>query len=755
MSHCAPDMSSGSYLPGSVSQPAEEIVFASRTVEDGLFQTDLSIPSAHCGACMAAIEKTLSQLDGVVSARLNLSTKRASVKWRKDGPVPPLTQALKKAGYEASLASHEDSEADPEIGRLVRATAVAGFAAMNIMLLSVSVWAGADDGTRHAFHLISALIALPAIAYSGRIFFLSAWSVLGSGATNMDVPISVGILLTLALSVYDTFQNGPHAYFDAVTTLTFFLLGGRTLDHMMRRRARTAVMGLAKMMPRGATVRAPDGTLAYKPQEAIAPGEQVLLNPGDRIPLDGVVEAGTADIDAAVVTGEATPVSVKPGSAVLSGMLNLNGSLEIRVTKTAQSSFVSEMIRMMEGAEHGRARYRQIADRAASLYSPVVHTLAAGAFIAWVALTGDFHRSMTVAISVLIITCPCALGLAVPMVQVMAARRLFERGVALKDGSALERLAQIDTVIFDKTGTLTAGDLQVTDCTVTGSDLDAAAALAARSRHPASRAVATLHRSELDPQDFEEHPGQGIEARIGNARYRLGQRNWVTHEAPRRAAAGKVSATFLSKDGVLVGSFEFADSLRPEARETIGILHRKGLRTEVLSGDREEPVSALSASIGIENFHSGLDPHGKVEHLRKLQDQGRKTLMVGDGLNDAPALSAAHVSIAPANAADVGRAAADLVFFGRSLKSVPEALDIARAARHLVHQNLTLAIGYNVLVIPVALAGYVTPLMAAFAMSLSSILVVGNALRFPRPKDRGIAKTARAATPPQLREVAQ
>lgn len=739
MTCCAPNAEAGFQRNAAAVLTAEEVLLASRDLGDDLLQTELSIPSAHCGACIAAIERTLSRLDGVVSARLNLSTRRATVKWRRNGPVPPFTGALAKAGYEASLFSYEEGDADPEMSRLVRATAVAGFAAMNIMLLSVSVWAGADEETRNAFHAISALLALPAVAYSGRIFFLSAWSALRSGRTNMDVPISVGIVLALTLSIHDTLNDGPHAYFDAVTTLIFFLLVGRTLDHMMRRRARNAVLGLARMMPRGATVVSPEGTRTYRPQDEIEPGELVLVAAGDRIPLDGIVESGSADVDAALVTGETAPVAAKPGSTVLSGMLNLNGSLEIRVIRAHRESFIAGMIRLMEAAEHGRARYRRLADRAAALYSPVVHTLAAMAFLGWMAVTGDWHRSLTVAISVLIITCPCALGLAVPMVQVVAARRLFERGVALKDASALERLAEVDTVVFDKTGTLTLGDLKVTGCSVAENDLNAAIALADRSRHPVSRAVAALgeNGSLLEVDDFQELPGQGVEGVVGGSRYRLGRPDWAL--AREHADTRIWLGTVLSRNGIPAGCFEFSDALRPQAWETAKALRDQGLHIEMLSGDRPEPVSALANALGIAHFSAGVLPQDKIARLEQHHRDGRKPLMVGDGLNDAPALSAAHVSMAPASAADAGRAAADLVFFGKGLMAVPETLRVAATARRLVHQNLVLAIVYNLLVIPIALAGHVTPLMAAVAMSLSSILVVANALRFPPPKGNASA----------------
>ncbi|BCH32778.1 copper-translocating P-type ATPase [Mesorhizobium sp. L-8-10] len=745
MSCCAPGAEAGADLGGAPRR--EEIRLASRALDDGLRQTDLSVPGVHCANCIRAIEGGLRRLPDVVQVRVNLSTRRVAIKWRGEEP-PPLIETLAELGYSAQLFDAGAETGDPELSRLVRALAVAGFCAMNIMLLSVSVWSGADPETRNAFHSISALLALPALLYSGSIFFGSAWGALRKGRTNMDVPISIGVVLALGLSLYDTMHNGEHAYFDAATSLIFFLLIGRVLDHMMREKARAAVRGLMRLAPRGATVLRADGSLDYLPVDEIRPGMRIRLAIGDRVPVDGRVEEGASELDCAIATGESSPQRVAVGAPVIAGTLNLSGPLTIVAEAGAQASFLAEMVRLMEAAEGGRARYRRLADRAARLYAPVVHVAAFLTFLGWMAATGDWHRSIGVAIAVLIITCPCALGLAVPIVQVVAARRLFENGIMARDGSGIERLAEIDMVVFDKTGTLTSSVPRLAGVSsIAPAALATAAAMAGHSRHPLSKALTAASAGRNLPDvglsNVTELPGLGIEARVDGATFRLGRADWVLSDD--NAAPG--FGTVLGEGGRLVASFTFEDRERTGASEAVAALRREGLAMEILSGDREPAVAAIARRLGIGHHIAGLLPAGKVDRLKVLAKAGRTVLMVGDGLNDAPALAAAHVSMAPANAADIGRNAADFVFLHESLGAVATATAVAREAGRLVRQNFALAIAYNALALPIAIAGLVTPLIAALAMSLSSIVVVANALRLKAGRPQKPAAATGAARP--------
>ena len=723
-------------MPTAPSSPSDELLLASRILGSGLRQSELSVPTIHCGGCVQRVERVLSGLPQVERARVNLSTKRVSVTWRGEGP-PPLISTLNEAGFAAHIHDFAIEEKDSGLRELLRALAVAGFASGNIMMLSVAVWSGADPESRDTFHWLSAAIALPSLAYCGRIFFRSAWQALRHGRTNMDVPISIGVLLAFGLSFYDTLHHGAHAYFDAAISLLFFLLVGRTLDHLMRERARTAVKGLARLAARGATVLLADGSQRFLPVADVRPGMTVLLAPGDRVPVDAQVLAGRSELDVSLASGESLPQAVGAGDRLQAGALNLTGALTLRATAAAHESFLAEMTRMMEMAEAGRTAYRRIADRAARLYAPAVHLTALLTFGGWLLATGDLHLAVTVAIAVLIITCPCALGLAVPMVQVVAARHLFQNGIMVKDGGGLERLAEVDHVVFDKTGTLTKGAPRLAGPEAMAPDLLAiAAAMATCSRHPYSQAIVAAARARDVPiatlGELQEYPGAGLEARIDGKTYRLGRTDWALPDASPR------DGVVLSEGGSLLGRFCFEEELRADGREAVAALAARGIRAEILSGDQEGTVRRLASLLGLA-YRAGVSPADKVDYVSSLARTGRKVLMVGDGLNDGLALAAAHVSMAPAGATDVGRNAADLVFLNDSLHAVPEAIDTACKARDLIRQNLLVAVGYNALAMPIAILGQVTPLVAAIAMSLSSIAVVGNALRLGKRRSQGAA----------------
>jgi len=708
-----------------------------RETSPGRAHLVLFVPDAHCASCIRTIESGAKRVPGVAAARLNLSTRRLSVEWPVgEVAAGDVLAAVKAEGYEASPLAADDAAESGEdrTGReLLQAVAVAGFAMANVMLLSVSVWSGADDATRDLFHWISALIALPAIAWSGRPFFRSAWRALKARRTNMDVPISLGVLLASAMSLFETIHSGPHAYFDAAIALVFFLLTGRYLEHLMRSKARSAVTGLLAMSAKGATVIQDDGSRIYVPIGEVRSGMTVLVAAGERVPADGRVLDGASDVDRSSLTGEALPEPVSPGGLVHAGTLNLSGPLTVLITAAGEATLLAEIVRMMEAAESGRARYVDLAQRASRLYAPAVHTLAALTFLGWLWWVGDWREAMLAATAVLIITCPCALGLAVPAVRVVASGVLFRRGIMVKDGSALERLAEIDRVAFDKTGTLTQGRPRLIAPMALSTDrLALAHGLARQSRHPLSGAIAAFATERgvkpADVTEVRELAGLGLEGRAGGRLVRLGSRRWcgLTDDPGEQHAFGEV---WFVVEGRSPMAFRFEDEPRADARATVDRLRRRGLPCEILSGDRRKPVAALASGVGIERFSAEWLPNDKAAHLAGLARSGHRVLMVGDGVNDAPALAAAHVSMAPSSAADIGQVAADFVFTGEGLAPIVDAYDLALKSRRLVLQNFALAIGYNAVAVPVAMLGHATPLIAAVAMSTSSLVVMLNAMR--------------------------
>ena len=738
MTCCMPGAHSVIDDPSAIETDAPALLALSRPLGDGRRQLEFAVPDAHCAACIRSIEAALSALPQVSAARVNLTARRVRVAFDPaKGSPAELAPAIRQSGYHTYvLDPAEEAGGDPVLGELIRALGVAGFAAGNIMLFSVSVWSGANDATRDLFHWISAIIALPAIAYAGRIFFRSAWRALKVGKTNMDVPISIGIILATALSLFETVQSGQHAYFDASTSLLFFLLIGRTLDHLMRERARSAITGLARLQPRGATRIHDDGRREYLRLDEIAPGMRLELKAGERVPVDATLVTAGGSFDYSIITGETVPQQLARGQEVVAGANNLGGPVELHAVRASTDSFLARMAAMMDAAEGARTRPRRIADRAAAIYAPVVHTIAITTFLGWGLVSGDWHAALLNAVAVLIITCPCALALAVPIVHIVAAGRLFERGVLMKNGAALERAAEVTSVAFDKTGTLTEGQPQVVEAYAADAMAgDVAFALASASTHPLSRAVAAhTGPGRSFAGSISEIPGRGVEGVANGVTWRLGSRAWC---GLPEAADEHLTEVCLVADGELRASYRFSDLPRAGARASIAELWRMGLPSRLVSGDRQGPVDAVAAAVGIAAAAGGLTPQQKVAAVA----EGR-TMMVGDGINDAPALRAAHVSMAPTSAADIGRSAADFVFAGDDLGAVPFVVGTARRAARLVSQNLVLAIGYNAIAVPLAICGLVTPLVAAVAMSSSSLIVVANALRLRFERRPGRAAPA-------------
>jgi Cu2+-exporting ATPase len=714
---------------------ANDVTAYVRQDGDGLNRLDLLVDGVHCGACIGAVEGAVKPLPGVEQARLNLTAKRLALAWRGDAELAnDAVGRIGLLGYRAVPFDPQrlaDSSAAEERA-LLRALAVAGFAAANVMLLSVAVWAGHAQGmgeaTRTMLHWFSALIALPATAYAGLPFFRSAFAALKHGRTNMDVPISVGVVLASAVSLHQTIVGGDHAYFDSAVTLLFFLLIGRFLDRRARARARDSASRLLALAARPVTLLI-DGARRLVPVEQVRPGSLALVSAGEKVPVDGAVEDGTSDIDTAMLTGETLPQAARPGDRVYAGTVNLTAPLRVRVAAAGEGTLLADIVRLMEQAEARKGRFVGLADRVARAYAPMVHGLALAAFLGWLLIGGlAWTEAMMIAIAVLIITCPCALGLAVPAVQVVARSRLMRQGVLVKSGDALERAASIDTVVFDKTGTLTLGKPRwLDDGAVPRATAHLAASLAQTSRHPLARALAAAMPWAEPAVGVREVPGAGLEWEGPEGLVRLGSRAFCAVGEGDTAGSG-LELWLALPDGAR-HRFAFADDLRPDAAQVVEALHRAGKRVILLSGDRQPTVAATAASVGIADWQAGLTPDAKVARLEALREAGARILMVGDGLNDAPALTAAHVSLSPASGADVSQTAADAVFQGQRLGAVTALIDTARRGQRLIGQNLGLAFGYNALTIPIALAGLVTPLIAAVAMSSSSIVVVLNALR--------------------------
>jgi len=705
--------------------------------EEGGNTLNLAVEGMKCAGCAFSIEKKLNANENVY-ARVNVTGRRLELTWEGDAARGnALVEQAEKMGFRFSPVARVNENDAAREKFLLKCIAVSGFASGNIMIFSLALWFSTREemggSTRDLMHWFSAVIALPAVIYAGIPFYQSAWAALKNYRANMDVPISLAVVLAAAMSLFETIRHGEYVYFDSSTMLLFLLLCGRYLDTQARAKARSAAGDLLNLMEGTATIVTSEGVRRIPAQE-VARGMELVVAAGERVLADGVVSSGETDMDTSAITGETLPRPTIKGDIVFAGMLNLAQPIRVQVEKPAGRTLMDDIVRLMEKAEQGNAAYVRIADRLAEWYTPLVHILAAVTFGGWILAGSPWQVALMNAVTVLIITCPCALGLAVPIVQVVASQRLFKMGILLKAGDALEKLEKVDTVVFDKTGTLTTGKIQVSNFdALSPEDRQLAASLAAASAHPLSRAVtdAAFGIALLDMK-VEELAGKGLRGRWQDEDVLLGSPSFVQADA---AAEGVSSAVLWFRRGRAAAQrLDLVDALRVDAKDTVDALMKEGLRVEMLSGDRENVAQRTAQALGIQIVHAECNPAQKMTLLEQHASAGRHVLMVGDGLNDAPSLTQAFVSMSPSTAVHITQNAANLVFQGDKLWPVVSALRIARRAQALVRQNFAASFLYNVVAVPLAVAGMVTPLIAAVAMSASSLTVILNALRLNRRK---------------------
>lgn len=708
-----------------------------QTNSDRTQSITLSVQGITCALCIQKIEQALQAFPIIQTARVNFTTSRVTIVW--DGSTEhcdQFIQTIRSLGYDISpynpdLESKQDKATE---NCLLLSLGIAGFAMGNVMLLSVALWSTDQDtmgvGTRALFHWISALISVPAILYAGQPFFSSAWQVLRHKTTNMDVPISLALILACGMSLFETITHGEHVYFDSAIMLTFFLLVGRVLDFKARAHAKQAASALTEKLHGFATLI--EGAKHVRTAiKDIEPGATLLVVAGESIPLDGTVTKGQTSIDTAFLSGEPIPKTALAGDTVYAGCINLDAPIEMKVQASAENSILADVVRLLEQAEQSNAAYVRLADRAAKLYTPVIHLFSLGTFLVWFFVLGALWQdALMIAITVLIITCPCALGLAVPVVNVLASNKLMRRGVFLKSGDALEKLAQINAVIFDKTGTLTKGTPELL-LPVNHDHLQIAASLAAHSRHPYSQAISRAYDGDLLlMRDIHEHPGQGISATgTDGYEYRLGQSKFAALKSNKEISEHNNSFIILSCNQTEIGRFQFADMLRQDAPDIIKRFQDTNIPITLLSGDNLRAVKTIAQNLNIYKALGGFSPQDKFQFLSDMKDHHKKPLMIGDGMNDAPALAHAHVSMAPGSAIDLAQKSADIIYTGEALSPVWETYLTACKAQSVIQQNFALAIFYNIFAIPLACAGLITPFLAALAMSGSSLLVIANSFR--------------------------
>jgi Cu2+-exporting ATPase len=763
-------------------------------------EVSLHVEGIHCAACVWLIETGLTRMPGVEEARVNLTGRRLRLKWDNSRQrLSSLLGRLSELGYAAVPFDPEASEGLLKRGnrRLLYRMAFAGFAAMNLMWVSIALYAGADEGEfRGLFHWIGFAIATPTLLYAGWPFYRGAWLGLRQGALTMDLPIAIGATITYLYSLYVTLSGQGHVYWDTVVNFLFVILVGRFLEAMSKRQAVASTQRLLDLQPKVATLLR-DGEEVVLPIRAVRAGDLLLVRPGETIPADGLVREGRSEVDEAMLTGESEPVQRGVGDAVAAGTLNGAGVLEVQVTGLLRDTALGRIIRLVEDAQSSKAPIQSLADRIVPWFVALTIGLALLTFMLW--LRSDLETALMAATSVLIITCPCAFGLATPMAIAVAAGLGARHGILVKEGGVLETLSEIDHFVFDKTGTLTEGRPEVLSVQVAAAGDDGAgragdgaswqrfpadtelgaayreqlrliAALERVSEHPFARALVRLAQragiglGSAQVLAVRVEPGAGIAGAVDGHQVLVGTADWLGANGipvpgaskacaqPETDAAVPGTTLHCAIDGVECLRFAAADRLRSDAAEVVARLRAEAIRVTLLTGDREPVARRIAAQLGGIDLIADVRPEDKDRVIAELQQRGERVAMVGDGINDAPALVRADVGIAVGSGTDVSIASADIVLMSPELMRVRDAAALSRRTLSTIRQNIGLSIAYNLIMVPLAMAALITPLVAAISMPISSLAVIGNSARLGRVfKDRTRQPSDQPSDQPMVR----
>jgi P-type Cu2+ transporter len=723
---------------------------------DGEREVSLQIEGLHCAACAWLIETSLRRLPGVSDIQVNCAAARAALRF--DPRRVTLAAALARIhalGFVPLPLSFTGSAPDwnGERRAALKRLAVAGFGMMQVMTYAASLYAGALDGIapdlEQLLRFVSLLVATPVVLYAAQPFFAGAWRSLRARTPGMDVPVALSIGGAYLWSVAATLRGSGAVYFDSAVMFTFFLLLGRFIEMSLRHRSGMQHDALARLLPES-VLRLSGAAAERVTADELSAGDSVRLLAGERVPADGEIVSGRTEIDESLLTGESAPRVRAAGEVLLAGTLNLTGTVDLRVTRVGQDTTLAAVARLLERAHGSRPPVADLADRVAVWFVSAVLLLAAAVGAYW--LHADAARAFPTVLAVLVVTCPCALSLATPAALAAATAQLATRGLLVTRGRALEQLAQADCVVLDKTGTLTRGEPRIEATTVLEARLPrarclaVAAALESRSSHPLARAFAHLEAA-AGVSEVRSVPGRGVEGCIDGVRYRIGRMEYVLEGCPAAGPLAAVAASetrtsvVLGDSGGLLAVFGLADALRHDARATVRELQALGLAAQIASGDCAAAVAAVARELGAVAARADLTAADKLALVRDLQQCGHCVVMVGDGVNDAPVLAAADVSVAIGSGTDLARVSADVVLLGGGLAPLAGALTSARRTMRVIRENLAWAVLYNVTAVPLAAIGWLEPWMAAVGMSGSSLLVVLNAMRLLGGSRRRLANT--------------